>query len=365
MSKHSKNLRLTAVSGMVALAMGSTAIASESPKAPGGTDTSIMLHFPGAIRDSINQQVAAKFAESSGKTIHSEYQRSGGFSKAIKASIAEGALGFNLVVTYGRTGETPPGRDIFKHLNNARDLLQPLPDHLKMAPEFSALADTGAGQLMVPYVGLMAITYNPKLIDTADVPKSWAELANFSGDLAVPGRGCFAMRTLASLYDVVGVEKFEAIVKTAKIPAMQTMKDDPRKGNDRPFSGCGVVDQVLEGSHQVAIGPLVGPNIMAAINDGTLGVIWPSEGAIAFPYIMAVKKDPGKADMALLDFIAKDDVMQQMFVDYGISSTLEGGKVSTLIKDNDFKFRFVPMANKMNPEVHQDIIAIVERNKPQ
>lgn len=211
MSTQIRKLQMAAVSGFLALAMGSTATASEAPKAPGGTDTSVMLHFPGEIRDSINQQVAAKFAESSGKTIHSEYQRSGGFSKAINASIAEGELGFNLVVTYGRTGETPPGRDIFKHMNNARELFETLPGHLEMAPEFAALADTGDGQLMVPYIGLMAITFNPELIDAADVPQSWADLARFEGTLAVPGRGCFAMRTLASLYDVVGAKDLKTL----------------------------------------------------------------------------------------------------------------------------------------------------------
>lgn len=368
MSAQIGKIRLATASGLsagiMALSIGTAVSASETPKAPGNTETSAMIHFPGAIRDSVNEKIIEKFTERTGHSIHSEYQRSGGFSNAIKAGTEEGKPRFNLVMTYGRTGETPPGRDVFKHMNNARDLFQPLPGHFEMVPEFANLADTGDGQLLVPYVGMMAITYNPELIDTADVPKSWAELAEFDGTLAVPGRGCFAMRTLASLYDIVGAEKFETIIKTAKMPAMETMKDDARKGGDRPLSGCGAAEEVLKGNHQVAIGPIVGPNIIGALNDGTLAVIWPAEGAVAFPYLMAVKKDPSKVDMALLDFVAKDEAMQQMFVDYGISSTLAGGKVTGLIKENGFNFRFVPMENKMNPEVHQDIIAIVERNKP-
>jgi ABC-type Fe3+ transport system substrate-binding protein len=364
MSNYTKNLRLAAATGILTLAMGGTTIASETSKAPGDTATSAVVHMPSAIRGSVVEQIAEKFAKTTGHTIHSEYQRSGGFSKIITGATAAGSLDFGVLITYGRTGETPPGRDIFKHLNNARDILQPLPDQLEMAPQFAGLADTGAGQLMVPYVEMMVISYNPKLIDTADVPKSWAALAEFEGSLAIPGRGCFAMRTLASLYDVVGKEKFEKIIQNAKMPAMETMKDDPRKGDARPF-GSGVVSaQLLNGTHQVSIGSVVGAEVQEAIANGTLAVIWPSEGAIAFPYLMAVKKDPAKADMALLDFIAKDEAIQQMFVDYGISSTLVGGKVTALLKDNDFNFRIVPKANKINPEVHQEIIDIVARNAP-
>ncbi len=365
MSKHINALRLAAVTGMFALAMGSTAIASETAKTPGDTDTSALLHMPGTIRASVTEQIAEKFAQSTAHTIHSEYKRSGGFSKIITDATAAGSIDFSVLFTYGRTGETPPGRDIFKHLNNARDILEPLPDHFEMAPQFGALTDKGNGQLPAPYVEMMVISYNPKLIDTADVPKSWAELAEFAGSLAIPGRGCFTMRTLASLYHVVGKEKFEKIIQNAKVPALETMKDDPRKSDERPFGSGVVTAQLLNGSHQVSIGSVVGATVQAAIADGTLAVIWPEEGAIAFPYLMAVKKDPSKADMALLDFITKDADMQQMFVNYGISSTLAGGKVSALITDNDFNIRFVPLADKMNPEVHQDIIAIVERNKPQ
>lgn len=350
--------------GILALSMSTAVTAAEDVENKVVTDTSLLLHLPGAIRGEVTDKIAKAFTKKTGLSINAEYQRSGGFSKLVKKSIKDGKLGVNVLMTYGRTGETPPGRDIFKHLNNAKSLFKSLPNQLAMAPKFSALADKGDGQFLVPYMGVMAIAYNPKLIDKADVPKSWAELADFKGTLAVPGRGCFAMRTLASLYDIVGAEKFENIIKTAKMPAMETMKGDSRKGKKRPLSGCGVAEEVMNGSHQVSIGPIVGPTILGSIKDESLAVIWPKEGAVAFPYVLATNKNASKADIALVDFIAKDEAIQEMFVNYGISSTLAGGKVVQLIKDNGFKFRFVPMKNKMDPTVHKDIIAIVDRNKP-
>lgn len=361
-------IRLAAISGLsagaLALSMGSAVLASGETTTSAETDTSLLVHMPGTIRDSVTQQIAAQFAQSSNHTIYSEYQRSGGFSKIVTDAVANGSLGFDVLITYGRTGETPPGRDIFKHMNNARDLFEPLPTHLEMAPEFAALADKGDGELLVPYVEMMVISYNPKLIDAADVPKSWAELAEFEGSLAIPGRGCFTMRTLASLYDVVGEELFEQIIQNAKMPVMQTMKDDPRKGDERPFGSGVVTDQLLNGNHQVSIGSVVGATTQTAIADGNLAVIWPAEGAIAFPYLLAVSASPSEADMALLDFVTTDEGMQEMFVNYGISSTLVGGKVLPLITENDYNIRFVDMDDKMNTDLHQKIIDIVARNAP-
>lgn len=361
-------IRLAAISGLSAgaltLSMGSAVLASGEATAGAEADTSVLVHMPSAIRVSVTEQIAAQFAQSSGLTPHAEYRTSRPFSKIITGGTAEGNLGFDMLITYGRTGETPPGTDVFKHLNNARGIFEPLPTQLEMAPQFAALADKGNGELLAPYVEMMVISYNPKLIDTADVPKSWAELAEFEGSLAIPGRGCFTMRTLTSLYDVVGEEKFERIIQNAKMPVMQTMKDDPRKGDERPFGSGVVAAQLLNGSHQVSIGSVVGATVQGAIADGNLAVIWPAEGAIAFPYLFAASASPSDADMALLDFITTDEGIQEMFVNYGISSTLVGGKVLPLVSENNYNIRFVDIETKMNTDLHQKIIDIVARNAP-
>lgn len=129
----------------------------------------------------------------------------------------KGKLTSNLVFTYGRTGEIPPGRDIFRYLHQAKDknMLAALPDRYTVKPEFSEFVNdvNKGGYLSVPYIGTVTIVYNPDLIDKKDVPKSWEELANFKGLLAITGSGCYGMRTLTALYSTVGAKKFEKLSK--------------------------------------------------------------------------------------------------------------------------------------------------------
>lgn len=51
----------------------------------------------------------------------------------------------------------------------------------------------------------------------------------------------------------------------------------------------------------VGMGSLQGAELRQGLKDGTLGAIWPEEGAMAFPYLMAVRKNPNKADLALFN----------------------------------------------------------------
>ncbi|MCL0033086.1 ABC transporter substrate-binding protein [Peptococcaceae bacterium] len=321
-------------------------------------------HLPGAIRKDVAAAVDYHFPAKTDYKINVASIGSRDLSKDLLAGIEQGTLKYDVILTYGRTGETPPGRDIYAHLNNSRHLMEALPDFYDIRPEFAALVDA-EGHLHVPYVGTGVIVYNPELINREDVPKSWAALADFDGQIAIPGRGCYGMRTLASLYHTVGAEKFEQIIINAQMPALEVTKDDPRDVKDKPLSGCGAIGAVIDGKFKVGVGPLVGGDTQQAIADGKLGVIWPEEGAFAFPYLAAVRKDPSEAALALLDFIANDPDVSKVFTDAGLSSTIVGGTVSPIVTENNFNFNFIPIEKLMQKEVHQSIIDIVARNQPE
>ena len=82
---------------------------------------------------------------------------------------------------------------------------------------------------------------------------------------------------------------------------------------------------------------------------------------MAFPYMLAVNKDPSEADVALLDFLAKSETMQEFIVSAGWSSTLVGGKVHPLVEENNFKYKFVTIEKLRDKSVHERIINIVEQ----
>jgi hypothetical protein len=112
------------------------------------------------------------------------------------------------------------------------------------------------------------------------------------------------------------------------------------------------------------VATLTSTRTMEGIASGALGVVWPEEGAFAMPHILAVRANPNEADLALADFIAKGMEIRRVLLNVGISSTLRGGQVIPLIKENNFKFNFIPIKDLMNQKTHKHIIEIVERNKP-
>ncbi len=367
--KSSKVFIPTALGAM--LLLSSQAVAC--PPAKDGTVkpchiTSINIHQPGNTKDDLANVINIFLPMGSGYRVDAKGTGSGKLGPAMQESLEKGKLTSNLVFTYGRTGEIPPGRDIFRYLHLAKDknMLAALPDRYTVKPEFAALVNdvNKGGYLSVPYVGAVAIVYNPDLIDKKDVPKSWKELANFNGSLAVTGSGCYAMRTLTALYKTVGEKKFEKIVKKAEMPALETMKKDPRPKDQKPLGGTNVPVAVMEGKFQVGVGPLTSTRVQEGIASGALGVIWPAEGAFAMPHILAVRANPNEADLALADFIAKGSEVRRILYNVGISSTLRGGRVIPVVKENNFKFRFIPVAELMDQKAHKRIIEIVEKNKP-
>lgn len=330
--------------------------------------TSINIHQPGKTKDNLASIANIFLPIGTGYKVDAKGISSGNLGSALSKGVKEGKLPANVIFTYGRTGEIPPGRDIFMYLHNAqkKGMLGSLKDRYTYKPQFKSMIEdiSKGGYFEVPFVGATVIFYNKELIKEKDVPKSWKELVEFDGNVAVPGSGCYGMRTLAALYNTVGEKDFEKLIKKANMPALETMKKDPRKSAQKPFSGLNAPSAVIKGEFKVGMGALFSRNTLNAIKRGDIGVIWPKEGAIAMPHILAVRANPNEADLALADFIAKGMEVRRVLLAQGVSSTLRGGQVHPLVKENNFNFKFVPIKKMMCQKTHKNIIEIVERNKP-
>ncbi|NKQ41338.1 MAG: extracellular solute-binding protein [Sulfurovum sp.] len=330
--------------------------------------TSINVHMPGKAKSGTVGLIDILFPMESGYRVTAKQTGSGKLAPALIKGIKEGKLTTNVVYTYGRTGEIPPGRDIYMHLYNAMDknLLGKLNKELKLKPQFQMIADDigKSGHLSVPYVGTYAIFYNPDLIKKEDAPKSWNALADFKGKIAVPGSGCFGMRSLTALYHIVGAKKFEEIIKKADMPAMETIKKDPRESKDKPLKANATPVSVAEGKFPIGIGALTSSKTQELIASGAIEVIWPEEGAIILPHIVVVRENPNEADLALVDFIANNMQVRNVLLNLGISSTLKGAKVIPIAKENNFNYKYIPIKEIMRKDIHKDIIEMVEKNKP-
>lgn len=345
-------------------------------KQPVIAETSLLGQAPGAVRTKFEHVVLKFFPEETNYRIARTWFR-GCFDSAddFWAGANKGELNANVIMAYGRTGEAPKGTDIYAAWEASRPLLKPMPGHITVRPEFSALVDP-EDLWQVPFVDTMLIIYNPALIDRKDVPTSWAGLANFDRQIAVLAWGCFAMRTLTYLYNIVGEEKFEQIIINGKVPALKLCRDDPRGKPDNPLAaGCAVKAVISTGTDEirrgftgkdiaVGIGSLQREEVRQGLEAGTLGAIWPEEGAKAFPYLVAVRQNPNAADLALFDFLTKGETMREIIFNGGWSSTLVDGPVHPIVAENNFGYHFVSLEKLRDPATHRLIEGIVEKHSP-
>ena len=341
-------------------------------------ETSLLAQAPGAVREDFKRAVLKFFPEETGyRFVRTWWGRNniwlrGCFDSSddFWAGPRRGELKANVIMAYGRTGEAPEGTDIYGAWEASRPLLEPMPDHITIRPEFRALVDP-QGLWQVPFVDTMLIIYNPELIDRQDVPTSWAGLADFDRQIAIPAWGCFAMRTLTYLHEIAGEKTFEQIIKNGKVPALTLCRDDPRSRRDKPLAaGCTVQAVLCTGTREirrgftgkdiaVGIGSLQSAVLRQGLKDGTLGAVWPEEGAMAFPVLIAVRKNPNTVDLALFDFLAKGETMQEIIFKGGFSSTLVDGPVHPIMEENNFNYYFVSLEDLRNAVTHQRIIEIV------
>ncbi|MCD5415454.1 MAG: ABC transporter substrate-binding protein [Clostridiales bacterium] len=340
-------------------------------KAPEIVETSLLGQAPGSVRKDFEHAVLKFFPEETGHRISQTWFR-GCFDSAddFWEGANKGELNANVIMAYGRTGEAPEGTDIYGAWYVSRPLLKSMPNHITLRPEFEVLVDPEA-LWQVPFVDTMLIIYNPTLIDRKDVPTSWAGLADFDKQIAIPAWGCFAMRTLTYLYEIVGEDKFTQIMENGGVPALKLCRDDSRDELDNPLAaGCAVKAVLSTGTDEirrgfagkdiaVGIGSLQREELRLGLEDGTLGAIWPEEGAMAFPYLMAVRKNPNAADLALFDFLTKGETMQKIVFEGGWSSTLVDGPVHPIVEENKFNYYFVSLEELRNETTHRRIEEIV------
>ncbi len=347
--------------GLLTFAASHTTLATESAnkQSVSKQETTLSIHFPRPIRKDIKKFINKDFTAKTGHQITTYIKTSGVFSRNMLLSIEKNELQHSVVMSYGRTGEVPPGSDIFEHLDNSRHLMKSMPKYLELRSEFAHFNDP-EGHLHYPFVETMVIFYNPELIKKQDVPESWAALGSFSEQIAVPGRGCYAIRTLSSLYHTTGKDVFEKIIINAKMPKLLQDKSD--KKAVRPLTVEGATKAIINGEFKVGVGALTGKQTLQAISDGKLGVIWPEEGAFALPYSVAVKSNPEQAELDLFNYITKDADLQKQLVKLGLSSTLSGGKVNPVVEKNNFKYNFISIETLMKKDVHQYIIDLVAKH---
>ncbi len=326
-------------------------------EASASQQTTLFVHFPSPLRKDTQSFINKDFTDKTGHTVSIYMKRSSGFSKALNDSVKAGELNHSVLMSYGRTGELPPGRDIFKHLNNSRDLMKVMPNHLDLRDELSAFNDP-KGQMHFPFFETMVILYNPKLIQEDYIPTTWAALADFPGKIALPGRGCYAVRTLVSLYHTVGAEKFEEIIKSANIPNLKSKSTDAI----RPLKNEDISKALLEGKFEIGVATLTSKRVLKAIADGKLAVMWPEDGAFAFPYPVAVKKGATKAELALFNYITKDADLHKELLTMGLSSSLSNGQVLPIVKENNFNYKFIPIKTLMDTDTHERVISIVQKH---
>lgn len=360
LKKLSKITALGLSASMLMLASHSvTAHPDAHKEASASQQTTLLVHFPSPLRKDTQNFINKDFADKTGHTVTTSMKRSGGFSKALNDSVKAGELNHSVLMSYGRTGELPPGMDIFKHLHNSRDVMKVIPNHLDLRAELSSFNDS-KNQMHFPFFETMVILYNPKLIQEDYIPTTWAALADFPGKIALAGRGCYAVRTFVSLYHTVGAEKFEEIIKSADIPNVQAKKSD--KKAIKPLKVEDISKVLLEGKFEIGIATLTSKGVLKAIADGKLAVMWPEDGAFAFPYPVAVKKNATEAELALFNYITKDADLHKELLTMGLSSSLANGQVLPIVKENNFNYKFIPIKTLMDTDTHERVISIVQKH---
>jgi hypothetical protein len=258
---------------------------------------------------------------------------SGALRDYMRIALARGSIERGTLFSYNH-------REVHRQFEAARPLIAEFPGRYPVRRELAPLADP-RGELHVVWVDAYVIIYNPGLIARADVPSTMEALAHFDQPIGVPTTGCIGTwGTMALLYHL-GEENFARLMANAKVRGSMT----------------DVTVAVRDRTVPVGISTLLD----VRVRDGEVGVIWPEEGAIAKPALVVIPNNPTQHNLRLADIIMSPEGARLFATQFNMASALPGGPVPAIVKENNFRFVFIPAQTIIDLELEAKVDRIIAR----
>jgi hypothetical protein len=258
---------------------------------------------------------------------------SGHLRDYMRAALGRGRIGRGTLFSYNH-------REVHRQFEAARPLIAEFPGRYPVRAEFAPLVDP-LGELHVVWVDAYVIIYNPNLIAQGDVPSTMEALAKFDRPIGVPTTGCIGTWGTMALFHHLGEENFSRLMANAKVRG-----------------GLGdVAVAVTRGDIAVGIASLLD----VRVRDGKVGVIWPEEGAIAKPALVVIPNNPTGHNLRLADIIVGREAAKLFAREFNMASALPRGPVPAIVKENNFRFVFIPAQAITSLELEAKVDGIIAR----
>jgi len=239
---------------------------------------------------------------------------SGDLRDYLTSALARGKIERGTLFSYNH-------RHVHQLLEEARPLIAEFPGRFPVRQEFAELVDP-KGQLHPVWVDAYVIIYNPGLISREDVPATLEDLAGFDYPISVPTTGCLGTWGTMAFYHHLGEENFTKLMGNAQVTG----------------SIGDVTAAVKNGTVKVGISSLMD----VRVRDGEVGVLWPEEGAIAKPALMAIPTNSTDYHLRLADILFSQEGAEMFAREFNMASTRVGGPVPAIVAENNFHFIFIP-----------------------
>ncbi len=264
----------------------------------------------GGFRDAMVNMVNEQFE----KDVSGFASGSGDLRGYLTTALAVGQIGRGTIFTYNHL-------EVNQQLEKGRDMLHIEPNKYNIREEFSGFIDP-LGQFHVVWLDAYVIIYNADLIATADVPRTWEELANFDQPIAVMTTGCMGTWGTRAFYSYLGEENFARLMNNAIVTG-----------------GAGdVSDAVVDGDVAVGIGTFLDVNVI----DNKVSLIWPDDGAIGKPAFLALPKNPNEKNVRLADILMSEEAAKLYKNTFNVAPALAGTQVPQIFIDNNFNLIIIP-----------------------
>jgi len=211
--------------------------------------------------------------------------------------------------------------EVHQQLEEARPLIAEFPNRYEVREEFAPLVDP-LGELHLVWVDAYVIVYNPSLIDSKDVPKTWEELANFNQPISLPAKGCMGTWGTKAFFSYLGEENFAKLINNAKVAG----------------SAGEAVEAVINGDVAVGIGSFINTDL----RDNKVSIIWPEDGAIAKPSFLVLPNNAEAHHKKMADTLMSPEAAKMYASEFNLSPALAGSAVPQIVTDNNFNFIFIP-----------------------
>lgn len=239
---------------------------------------------------------------------------SGDLRAYLTVALAQEEIDRGIIFTYNHL-------EVHQQLEEARPLIAEFPNRYEVREEFAPLVDP-LGELHLVWVDAYVIVYNPSLIDSKDVPKTWEELANFDQPISLPATGCMGTWGTKAFFSYLGEENFAKLINNAKVAG----------------SAGEAVEAVIDGDVAVGIGSFISTDL----RDNKVSIIWPEDGAIAKPSFLAIPNNAEAHHKKMADTLMSPEAAKMYASEFNLSPALAGSAVPQIVTDNNFNFIFIP-----------------------